>query len=184
MACALYLTVGGWHWFSIVGAIYLLPYFLFGLAFSRFPLDAQFASPWLRFGLLALATLAVVSMGMPVVNQDRRTLATLVAGLSLCALSLSLRLMVSWLARIGPYSYAIYLFHIFFTAPLRMGMHALGINLLPLHIFLGLVMGLAGPIVLDRIASRSRWTALLLLGKSVKKSDGLSVSTNIFTTAH
>jgi len=184
LACALYLNVGGWHWFSIVGAIYLLPYFLFGLAFSRFPLDAQLASPWVRFGLLALAALAVVSMGMPVVNQDRRTLATLVAGLSLCALSLSLRMVVSWLARIGPYSYAIYLFHIFFTAPARIGLHALGINSLPLHIFPGLMMGLAGPIVLDRVASGTSWTALLLLGKSVKRSDGLNASTPVFPRAH
>ena len=171
LACALYLTVRGWHWFSIVGAIYLLPYFLSGLAFSRFSLQTQLDKPWVRFGLLALATLAVVSMGMPVPNQDRRNAATLVAGMSLCALSLSARLVVSWLARVGPHSYAIYLFHIFFTAPLRISLHALHINWMPVHVCLGLLIGLVGPIALDRIASGVKWPALLLLGKSVKSKE-------------
>lgn len=168
LACATYLNVGGWYWFSIAGAIYLLPYFLTGLAFSRFPLQAYLANPWVRFGLLCLATVAVLSVGMPVPNQDRQTLAVLVSGISLCALSLSLRWSVSWLERIGSHSYAIYLFHIFFTAPVRIGMHALQVNDLALHILTGLLVGLMGPVLLDRIACGFKWPALLLLGKSAK----------------
>ena len=170
LACGVYLNVGGWYWFSIAGAIYLLPYFLFGLAFSRFPLQVHLANPWVRFGLLSLATVAVVSIGMPVPNQDRQTLAILVAGISLCALSLSLRWSVPWLERIGSHSYAIYLFHIFFTAPVRIGMHALDVNGLAPHILTGLLVGLMGPVLLDRMASGFKWPALLLLGKSAKPS--------------
>ncbi len=168
LACALYLTVNGWRWFSIAGAIYLLPYFLSGLAFSRFPLKASLASPWIRLSLLALATAAVVSMGMPVPNPDRRTVAMLLAGMSLCALSLSFGLVVPGLAGVGRHSYAIYLFHVFFTAAARIGLDLVQVDFMPLDILLGLLLGVAGPIALGRIASRSKWPALLLLGKSVK----------------
>lgn len=168
LACALYLTVRGWFMLGIEGAIYLMPYFLFGLAFSRFPLKPYLASPWVRWGLLALATVAVISMGMPVSNPDRRTVAMLAVGMSLCMLSLSLARVVPWLASIGRHSYAIYLFHVFFTAAVRIGLNLVHIKFMPLDILLGLLMGLAGPILIDRVASRFKWPALLLLGKTLK----------------
>lgn len=170
LACALYLTVRGWHWFGFEGAIYLMPYFLFGLAFSRFPLKPQLASPWVKLGLVALATVAIISMGMPVSNPDRRTVAMLLVGMSLCALSLSFGMVVPWLASIGRHSYAIYLFHVFFTAAVRIGLSRMHVKFMALDILLGLLIGVAGPILIDRIASRFKWPALLLLGKTVKTS--------------
>ena len=167
-ACTLYLTTRGWPWLGIDGAIYLTPYFLAGLAFSRFPLTPRLANPWLRLGLAALAIVAVASMGMPVPNPDRRTAAMLLAGISLCVLSLGLGLVIAPLARIGRHSYAIYLFHVFFTASARIGLDLLKVDYLPLDILLGVTLGLAGPIAIARIASRFKWPALLLLGKSVK----------------
>ncbi len=169
-ACALYLLVRGWPWFGIEGAIYLLPYFLAGLAFSRFPIQAQLATPWVRVGLALLALGLVILMGLPVPNPDRRTLAMLLVGMSLCLLSLSWGLELAWLARIGRYSYAIYLFHVFFTAATRIGVHRLGIDNMWLDLLAGLLLGLAGPMLLDRVASRFKWPALLLLGKSSKPS--------------
>jgi surface polysaccharide O-acyltransferase-like enzyme len=174
LACALYLTVRGWFMLGIEGAIYLMPYFLFGLAFSRFALKPYLTSAWVRGGLLILAIVAVIWMGMPVSNPDRRTVAMLAVGLSLCMLSLSLARVVPWLAAIGRHSYAIYLFHVFFTAALRIALNLMQIKLLPIDILLGLAIGLAGPIVLDRVASRFKWPALLLLGKSLKTGKAAS----------
>jgi surface polysaccharide O-acyltransferase-like enzyme len=174
LACALYLTVRGWFMLGIEGAIYLMPYFLFGLAFSRFALKPYLTSAWVRWGLLILAIVAVIWMGMPVSNPDRRTVAMLAVGLSLCMLSLSLARVVPWLAAIGRHSYAIYLFHVFFTAALRIALNLMQIKLLPIDILLGLAIGLAGPIVLDRVASRFKWPALLLLGKSLKTGKAAS----------
>jgi peptidoglycan/LPS O-acetylase OafA/YrhL len=174
LACALYLTVRGWFMLGIEGAIYLMPYFLFGLAFSRFPLKPYLTSAWVRWGLLMLAAVAVISMGMPVSNPDRRTVAMLAVGMSLCMLSLSLVRVVPWLAAIGRHSYAIYLFHVFFTAAVRIALNLAHIKLLPIDILLGLAIGLAGPIVLDRIASRFKWPALLLLGKALKTGKATS----------
>ena len=170
LSCALYLTVRGWHWFGLEGAMYLRPYFLLGLAFSRFPLRAPLASPFVRFALAALAMAAIVSMGMPVPNPDRRTVGMLLIGMSLCALSLSFGFQAPWLARIGRHSYAIYLLHVFFTASVRLVLSRASDHALALDIVLALVIGITGPMLIDRIASRSRWPALLLLGKSVKPS--------------
>ncbi len=174
LACALYLTVRGWFMLGIEGAIYLMPYFLFGLAFSRFALKPYLTSAWVRGGLLILAIVAVIWMGMPVSNPDRRTVAMLAVGLSLCMLSLSLVRVVPGLAAIGRHSYAIYLFHVFFTAAVRIALNLAHIKLLPIDILLGLAIGLAGPIVLDRVASRFKWPALLLLGKSLKAGKAAS----------
>ncbi|MFZ4478379.1 MAG: acyltransferase family protein [Rhodoferax sp.] len=174
LSCTLYLTVRGWPWFGIEGAIYLMPHFLFGLAFSRFPLQAQLASPWVRLALLALACGAVIWMGMPVSNPDRRTVAMMAVGMSLCMLSLSLARVVPWLAAIGRHSYAIYLFHVFFTAAVRIGLKLVHIKLMPLDILLGVLIGLAGPILIDRVASRYKWPALLLLGKTLKTGKAVS----------
>jgi surface polysaccharide O-acyltransferase-like enzyme len=170
LACALYLLVRGWPWLGIDGAIYLLPYFLVGLAFSRFSLTVYLTNGWLRFGLLALAIICVIFMGMPVANPDRRTVVMLLAGVSLCLLCLSLGMTVPWLSSIGRHSYAIYLFHVFFTASARIGIHRLHIDYMLVDIIFGLALGLTGPIVIDRLASRSKWPALLLLGKTVKTS--------------
>ncbi len=165
----LYLTVRGPHLLGIEGAIYLLPYFLAGLGVARFGAWRHLQHPGLQLGLLLLGLLAVVSMGMPVPNPDRRTVWILLAGLALCGLCLSLRLEWRWLARIGTASYAIYLFHVFFTAASRIALEKAGLAIFPLQLSLGLLLGLLGPILIDTYASRRPWSALLLLGKSSRK---------------
>jgi fucose 4-O-acetylase-like acetyltransferase len=169
-SCVLYLSVTGWHWLSLDGAIYLMPYFLLGLTCSRFSLQRQLASPWARLVMAVLALAAILAMGMPVPNPDRRTLAMLLAGISLCLLCLGSGLVVPWLARIGRYSYAIYLFHVFFTAATRIALDWAGIDYLALDLVLGLLLGLAGPVLLERLAGGFKWPALLLLGRAVKSN--------------
>ncbi|MCC7278357.1 MAG: acyltransferase [Chromatiaceae bacterium] len=165
----LYLAVRGPREFGITGAIYLLPYFLAGLAVTRFDLWTALSRPWLRGILLLLAVLSVVWMGLPQPDQDRRALSILVAGMSLCGLCLSLPIEWPWLARIGTYSYAIYLFHVFFTAASRIVLINLGLTMFSVQLVAGLLLGLLGPMVVDMVASRYRWPALLLVGKSQRK---------------
>jgi peptidoglycan/LPS O-acetylase OafA/YrhL len=145
-----------------------MPYFLAGLTCSRFSLQQHLAQPWVRLVLAALALAMILAMGMPVANPERRTLAMLLTGISLCLLCLGSGLVIPWLARVGRYSYAIYLFHVFFTAATRIALHSIGINLLALDLLLGVLLGLSGPILVEMLAGNSKWPALLLLGRSVR----------------
>jgi peptidoglycan/LPS O-acetylase OafA/YrhL len=174
LVCGLYLSVRGWHWFGIEGAIYLLPYFLTGLAATRFSLRVPLAKPWVKVVLLVCAVSAVVWMGVPVSNPDRRTVWILLSGLSLCLLCLSFGWANRHLAGIGRHSYAIYLFHVFFTAFARIALDRLQVDAMPIDLVAGVVLGLAGPMALERLASRFKWTAVLLLGKSPRPRTGVA----------
>lgn len=173
LACGLYLSVRGWHWFGIEGAIYLLPYFLAGLAATRFSLRVPLAKPWVKAALLVCGAGAVVWMGVPVSNPDRRTVLMLLSGLSLCMLCLSFGWANRPLAGIGRHSYAIYLFHVFFTAASRIALDRLQLDAMLIQLAVGVVLGLAGPMVFERLAIRFKWPATLLLGKSPKARAGV-----------
>lgn len=163
---AIYLSPWGTHWLAIGGEIYLLPYFLVGLSVSRFDLWRPVGRRAVQ-GLLLLATaLALWELGMPVPEMDRRTMAMLVAGVALCLLLLVTPLNSQWLARVGRQSYSVFLFHVFFTAAIRMTLNRLQMQHVWVHMALGLLGGLVGPMLIDTWASRYRWPALLLLGKT------------------
>ena len=183
LSCSLYLFVRGWHWLSIDGAIYLMPYFLLGLACTRFRLRPHLSNFWIRLMLIAIAIGATVAMGMPVPKADRRTVAMLLAGVSLCLLCLGSKIEVPWLARIGHHSYAIYLWHVFFTASIRIALHRIGIDYLIFDVFMGITIGLIGPMLIDRIFSGFRWPALFLLGKSVTQKDRFKPNSDILAMA-
>jgi peptidoglycan/LPS O-acetylase OafA/YrhL len=183
LSCALYLSVRGWPWFGIEGAIYLMPYFLVGLACSRFAILPPISNVWVKLGLTAIAIGAAMSMGMPTPNPDRRTLAMLLVGVALCLLSIGSKMTAPWLARIGHHSYAIYLWHVFFTAPARMALDLLEVDYIVLDLVLGIVCGLAGPMLMEGIFSGLRWPALLLLGKSVKKKNGFKPNSDVLSMA-
>jgi len=167
-ACALYLTLRGWPWLGLEGAIYLLPYFLAGMLMSRFPEHFRLDHAGVQMSLLLVAVGGVVLMGMPVPNPDRRTVLMLLTGLALCLLCLSAGLVIPWLARIGADSYPIYIFHVFFTAASRIVLQRCGVESLALLMVSGLVLGLLGPMWLARVVSPYRWPAFLLLGKSLR----------------
>ena len=165
----LYLTVGGPRMLGIEGAIYLAPYFLLGLALSRFDAWSTVTSKGMTLVFLGVALIAILRMGLPAPNPDRRTLEMLLSGLSLCVLVIHVPLKGAWWARVGAASYAIYLFHVFFTAASRIATEKMGMSWLPLQLVLGGVLGVAGPMWIEQWTARSRLTGLLMLGKSLDK---------------
>jgi peptidoglycan/LPS O-acetylase OafA/YrhL len=171
LAATVDLTTPGPYWLALGGATYLLPYFLAGLAVSRFSLAPQLGRGWMRALLVAAAGFAIVKLGMPVPDADRHTLWVLVAGMSLCALCAGLRFEVRWLARIGTSSYAIYLFHVFFTAAARMALQNVGVTASALLIVAGVVLGIGGPMLVERWASRHAGTRVLMLGQPLRRRE-------------
>jgi len=166
----LYLTVGGPHILGIEGAIYLAPYFLLGLALSRFDAWAFITSKGVTLVLGGIALFAILRMGEPIPNPDRKTIEMLLAGLCLCVLVLRLPLHGAWWAKVGAASYAIYIFHVFFTAASRIGTEKMGLSWLPLQLVVGGVMGVVGPMRLERWAGRRPISGFLMLGKSLNKA--------------
>lgn len=173
LACTVYVTIPGWPWLGIEGAIYLMPYFLIGLACSRFSLDAWLARGWVKGVGVLLSVGLLFYMGLPMPNPDRRTAAMLLIGVFLCLLCLSWGGVARCLAWVGRYSYAIYLFHVFFTASIRIALHQVGIRYFVLDMVLGIALGLVGPMLIEYVAGRYKWPALLLLGSRAKEVNEL-----------
>jgi peptidoglycan/LPS O-acetylase OafA/YrhL len=159
---------GGWYVLSIEGAFYLLPYFMFGMAISRRNWWFVFELPWVQVLLILVVVCSAWQLGAPVPGMNRRTPGVLLLGLALCSLCLATRIELRWLARIGTASYAIYLFHVFFTAATRIGLNYLHVDSMALKIVLGVSVGVFGPMLINNLASPYRWPALLLLGKTAK----------------
>lgn len=107
-------------YFGISGASYLLPYFLFGVGLNRFPhiLSHKKAVASLFLALAACITLQQLSLaGMLDIDTNPRTALGLFLGLGSCYLLFWLKPSFAPLAKLGHYSFAIYLFQ-GFTTPL------------------------------------------------------------------
>ncbi len=159
-----YLAHPGFIWFSVLGATYLLPYFLLGLGITRLQWDASQQQPW--FGLLRIALGAsVVAWLMAQESElERFSAPMLVAGLLLASGFWSLGWRNRLLASIGNYSFAIYLFHVFFTSATRMVLHAIELRMPLLVLLVSVPVGVMASIGLQHLLARSRTCSNYLMG--------------------
>lgn len=155
--------------FSLRQALYLFPYFLLGVLYYRVLEPRVRAHARLLAPVLALLCLGYG--GLTPVLDDAATLSHLSLGFSvlllLLAATASLRLRL--LARLGMYSYAIYLLHVFFTAATRLALEHLGVNQPYPGFALGLAAGLLGPILVYRACQPLPWARLLLFGQALPR---------------
>jgi len=159
-----YLAHPGIIWFSVLGATYLLPYFLLGVGMTRLQWDDRQEQP--RSGLLriALGTLLVAWLMAQGTELDRFSAPMLLGGLLLSSGFWSLGLRNPLLARIGAYSFAIYLFHVFFTSATRMALHGLALDNALLVLLISVPAGVLGPALLQHLIARSRTCSTYLMG--------------------
>ena len=160
----LYLAHPGIIWFSVLGACYLLPYFLLGTAMTRLQLDRYQQRP--HIGLLLTGTGAVLIVYLLLQGQEleRFSAAVLLAGLLMSAGLWSLGWRNALLARIGDYSFAIFLFHSFFTSATRMALQKLVPDAQILVLFVSVPIGILLPIALQQLIHRSSGASAWLLG--------------------
>lgn len=137
---------------GLYGAVYLLPAFLLGLWMRRFGIHH-------RRDVLLKAAFAIFTITLATVVFEGRWPArisapTLTLGLSACVFLFVLAPASNALAAIGRVSFAIYLFHTFFTGAARIALIGLGAQSLAVVVIGSFVMGVIGPIVTDRLLRR------------------------------
>jgi surface polysaccharide O-acyltransferase-like enzyme len=152
--------------FSISQAAYLLPYFLLGVAFTRFQ-DTFAAAPVRLAAVVALAAGTLIHQAalwdLISVNIERTSILGLLCGTTASLVLLRIMPRMSLFRTIGKHSYAIFLHHMFFQAACRIVLVRLDAQ--DWQIFLAAVAaGCIGPMVLQRLASVNPWTRTALLG--------------------
>lgn len=159
--------------FSISGATYLLPYFLFGLWCARYKVIDSAPKAWI--GITAVSLLGAIAL-LEGNDVSKRSLPAIVVGILACSLLLGSKIKIGFLARIGVYSYTIYLLHIFFTAASRIILGRIGVDSIPVLFLVGCVFGLLGPVVMEMIFGRFHYFKLFVSGQSLKSKNRPSAS--------
>jgi glucans biosynthesis protein C len=159
--------------FSINGAIYLLPYFLMGIAFKRLPwlTDIHQGSRHAR-GFIVVSTLmltvlhqASVLGTFPELFHPYK-LSGEIYSVACIAFLYSIGLSSGALSWIGGYSYSIYLFHVFGTAGARIVLGKMGVVNEALLFSSGMLAGLILPVVVEKVFDRSPVLRMAFLGRS------------------
>jgi peptidoglycan/LPS O-acetylase OafA/YrhL len=165
-----------YDYFSASGVVRLLPFFILGYIFARYPMRSKrlrialsVAIPVLivTYGLRYAAIFGAVSLN---IHADRAVSAAIgiTAVLILFAAREKLRSRV--LAWGGAFAFGIYLLHPFGTSGARIFMHGLGINSNLAVFTVGVICGLAFPILVEISTARSRAIHTCIFGEKWPKS--------------
>lgn len=161
LATALFAFAQVPHYFSFDGALFLLPFFIGGLAARRFNLNGP-------AGVAGAALVLLVCLALLLDAPLERPVDALVrVGIGLAAAWLLFAARLKWapLAWVGQHSYGIFLMHVFFTAPARIAMQKLGVDHLAVLVPLGVLAGVAGPVLVILLLERTPWLRTVLLGE-------------------
>ncbi|WP_299832307.1 acyltransferase [uncultured Roseobacter sp.] len=166
--------------FASLNALYIAPYFMCGYLWANQArmqalVDRAYLVKRVRrglcvllVGLLLVKLASILNVFEPSFHQQR--LLRLFIGLSGCSLLLLVRPEISFLARIGQHSYAIFLFHVFFTGGFLEVVHRFWPTAPDLPVFAaGVAVGLTGPILTSALILRLPIAPLLFLGIRMKK---------------
>jgi peptidoglycan/LPS O-acetylase OafA/YrhL len=166
-----YLAHPGFIWFSVLGACYLLPYFLLGVACTRMGLDPHQQRRKVGTLLAGLGIALAVGLLTQDSHHDRFSAPMLATGLLMSAGLWSLGWKNSLLARIGNYSFAIFLFHSFFTSATRMAVQAWLPEADMLILAISIPIGILMPIALQHLIERSAWASYWLMGRKSHQAE-------------
>lgn len=154
---------------ALSNTVRFLPYFLFGVGLRRFwdhSLSRQCAKIWLIAGTAVLMTL-YQSNRLHYVSVPAAVQATVIyaLGFASVALAFSIRTPIPVLARVGAYSYGIYLLHVHATAGLRILLRHIGIESILFLFLAGSVAGVVAPIIAESLTDRFPAIRLLMFGR-------------------
>lgn len=167
--------------FSIMHSWKLAPFFAAGffVARSRFWRQQPKQRAVGVVGLLAAVAFGfLMAWEVVVFEPEIRRVISIALGLLFCLLLYLSDPNSEWLSWIGRHSYAIYLFHVFFTAGTVMVINYLSSDTPLMIMFLvALATGLVGPALLSNILTAHPVTALFFLGIRQSKSSRVADST-------
>lgn len=153
--------------FGVAGAFYLAPYFLFGTLLRDRP-------EWLRdpqSGVMALGIIVIVlaaqQFGMFGLTNEVTLLQlpAAIAGMAGVVFLLQRFPKNALLARIGSYSYTVYLWHIVASAGVRDALIKVGITSIPVLFGLSFIAAVAAPILLFHVARRIPLLSVAVTGE-------------------
>lgn len=154
--------------FSVNGAIRLAPFFLVGYGVARFWPSEVPARRLLLMIAAALfgvrATQIVTHTELPPVLDGGLGIALGLVGIA-TLVAYRQELQVRFLAHLGYFSFAIYLLHVFGTAPTRILLERVGIVAPAPTLILCLAAGLALPVLFEVSFGRIRWVSWAFLGQ-------------------
>lgn len=157
---------------SMVGARLLAPFFLWGYGLNRYSdkfLSKKFAKICLISTLFIIGLEQMIWFSFIPNSFAFATILSLALGIVGCTTLFLYPFTSQPLANLGDYSYAIYIYHVLGTAGSRIVAKALGIHALPLLAILGLVGGIAFPILLRLASKHYPLLSLLLFGDKIQK---------------
>lgn len=148
----------GTSFLSINGIVTLGPFYALGILLSDGMAGAA-RRPALTLTVLAASALAAVAGAVAVFEQTGGTLpmphpAGFLIGLPLVLLCLLAAAYLPLVKRIAPYTFYIYLWHVFATSAVRRALYFAGVDDLGLHVAAGLVAGVALPILACHVLQR------------------------------
>jgi surface polysaccharide O-acyltransferase-like enzyme len=165
-SCIVYVAGWGVPWLGVAGALYLAPFFVWGFGLANWGRTWQMRYPGLRIVTVVFAcTMIAFSLWGGWALEDRRQLSILLLSLLYATASWFSGLKIKWLVWLGDRSYSIFLFHVFFTAAIRLTLHAWDVSSTEFHLLAGIVSGIAGPVVLAAFLARWPLLTWLLLGQ-------------------
>ncbi|MDY6934649.1 MAG: acyltransferase [Spirochaetota bacterium] len=155
------------NFFSFNKALYLLPFFILGCGLSRF--GNQLKTPLITTFSLVFFSATIITQQLIWFNQFQlqtcyTPILSISVGLSGTFLLIQFRKKINILASLGFYSYAIYLFHVFFSAGSRIALKGIGITNTDISFPLGLTCALLFPIIIEKILLKDKILKRLFLG--------------------
>ena len=175
IAVVIQLTSPAPKFLGLGGVIYLLPYFLFGVACSRYSLH-EIGHRHLNLSvaltiLLGASAYALAGLLGYVPISPRISIVALLIGTT----ALFILVCCGWnntiLNYVGRSSYAIFLFHVFFTAGTRIVAYRWQFTDVNTLILLATANGILGPMLVEHFANRLSFTRTVLLGRRWTEMD-------------
>lgn len=153
--------------FKIRGCLYLFPFFLLGMGLQRFHSKVLRKPLPVMFLIIFMGGIVLQQLnwyGFVDLERQQYGLLSVVIGVSGISLLFHTRRSVTFLAKIGYFSYSIYLFHIFATAGSRIMLRLMGFENTILLFSSGVISGIGVPVIIEVVLLRSAVARRVFLG--------------------